>query len=320
MLYGLFIWGLALAAPYAFARGKGIERLVLASFWAAAAGYLMHLFFGLSVTGSTVFLWLAIGVLLSPGASVKEVKAPSWGLYAAVVVVTLCAILSFANVRYIVADNFYLKARVLDSGLQRVADIEKAITYNPYNDMYRSELGLAWQDMFITSVSQGALSDAAKRQEALTYFDAADEALTKAIEFVPTEYDNYVFLANLYNQGGYYIDIKYVEDSIAIAKKGIEVEPFGPAIRVQLAFGYTNLGQYDDAVAAALAATEMDSNYLEAWAALGDAYRLSGKLADAKAAYERALSIQPGRSDLAESLSAVEASMTSTGTATGTAQ
>ncbi|TDB37589.1 MAG: tetratricopeptide repeat protein [Actinobacteria bacterium] len=320
MLYGLFIWGLVISAPRVFARGKGIERLTLAAFWAAAAGYLVHLFFGLSVTGSTVFLWLSMGVLLSPGATVKEVKAPSWGLYAAAVVLGLCVILSIANVRYIMADSFYLKGRVVDSGLQRVADVEKAIAYNPYNDMYRSELGLAWQDLFISSISQGTPADAAQRQEAQRYFDAAEEALTKAIDFVPTEYDNYVFLANLYNQGGYYLDINYVSKAVEIAKKGVEVEPFGPAIRVQLAFAYTNLGQYDDAVAAAQAAAEMDTNYLEAWAALGDASRLSGKFAEAKAAYERALVIQPGRSDLVQSLAAVEASMTSTGTATETAK
>lgn len=320
MLYGLFIWGLVVSAPQAFARGKGVERLMLAAFWAAAAGYLLHLFFGLSVTGSTVFLWLSVGVLLSPGASVKEVKAPSWGVYAVTAVVIVLAVLSVANVRYIMADNFYLKARVVDSGMQRVTDIEKAISYNPYNDMYRSELGLAWQDLFVSAISQGVPTDAAKQQEALGYFQNAEQKLTEAIDFVPTEYDNYVFLANLYNQGGYYIDPKYIEDAVRIAKKGVEVEPFGPAIRVQLAFAYTNLGQYDDAIAAAQAAAEMDSNYLEAWVALGDASRLSGKLPEAKVAYERALSMQPGRTDLAQSLSAVEASMTTTGTATGTAQ
>ncbi len=320
MLYGLFIWGLIASASQVFVRGKGIERLLLAGFWAAAAGYLVHLFFGLSVTGSTVFLWLSVGVLLSPGASVKEVKAQPWGLYAGVVVVVLCAILSFANIRYIVADNYYLHGRVVSSGMDRVADIEKAIEYNPFNDMYRSELGLAWQDLFIQSVTQGALSDPAQRDQALGYYQNAEEGLRMAIDFVPTEYDNYVFLANLYNQGGYYFDINYVSKAIEIAKKGIEVEPYGPAIRVQLAFAYTNLGEYDDAIAAAKSAAEMDPAYLEAWVSLGDAYRLSGDLDKAKSTYERALVIDSNRPDLQQSLASVEASLAATGTATGTAQ
>ncbi len=315
MLYGLFAWGLIASFKQVFARGKGTERLVLAGFWAAAAGYLLHLFFGLSVTGSTIFLWLALGVLLSPGASVREVKAPSWGVYAAVAAVTLCAILSFGNVRYIVADHWYLKGRVVDSGAARVADIEKAIQYNPYNDMYRSELGLAWQDMFIASVSAGDMSDTTKRQAALTYYANAEAGLKAAIDFVPTEYDNYVFLANLYNQGGYYVDIKYVDEAIKIAKKGIEVEPYGPAIRIQLAFAYMNLGQYKDAEATARTASDMDPNYIEAWASLGDALRLEGKLTEAKSAYEKALGIDSTRPDIKQSLANVEASLAATPTA-----
>lgn len=313
LLYGLFVWGLVASARQVFVRGKGVERIVLAGFWAAATGYLVHLFFGLSVTGSTVFLWLAVGVLLSPGASVREVKAPPWGLYTAVVVVTICAILSVANVRYVVADNYYLKGRVVDQGQTRVDDIAKALEYNPYNDMYRAELGLAWQDMFIQSITQGVASDTAMREQALKYFTNAEQSMLQTIDFVPTEYDNYVFLANLYNGAAYYFDAKYVDKAVAIAKKGVEVEPFGPAIRVQLAFAYTNLGQYDDAIIEAKRAIELDPNYLEPYAALGDAYRLSGQLEEAKRTYEAALVKDSTRPDIQRSLAAVEASLAATG-------
>lgn len=313
LLYGLFVWGLVASARQVFVRGKGVERIVLAGFWAAATGYLVHLFFGLSVTGSTVFLWLAVGVLLSPGASVREVKAPPWGLYTAVVVVTICAILSVANVRYVVADNYYLKGRVVDQGQTRVDDIAKALEYNPYNDMYRAELGLAWQDMFIQSITQGVASDTAMREQALKYFTNAEQSMLQTIDFVPTEYDNYVFLANLYNGAAYYFDAKYVDKAVAIAKKGVEVEPFGPAIRVQLAFAYTNLGQYDDAIIEAKRAIELDPNYLEPYAALGDAYRLSGQLEEAKRTYEAALAKDSTRPDIQRSLAAVEASLAATG-------
>lgn len=312
MLYGLFVWGLVISAPLAFVRSKGTERLLLGAFWAATAGYLVHLFFGLSVTGSTVFLWLCLGVLLSPGATVKEVKAPSWGLYAAVAVVTICAILSVANVSYVVADNYYLKGRVVSTGAQRVADIEKAIEINPYNDMYRSELGLAWQDMFVAKVSEGTLDDPTRQQQALTYFQNAEQAFLQTIEFVPTEYDNYVFLSNLYNQGGYYFNIDYVDKAVEIAKKGIEVEPYGPAVRVQLAFAYSNLGMYDEAIATAQRAVEMDTNYIEALVALGDAYRLAGRLDEAQKTYEKALQMSPGRPDVTQWLEQIEASRTAT--------
>jgi putative inorganic carbon (HCO3(-)) transporter len=311
LLYGLFVYALVVSAPQVFVRGKGVERLVLVGFWAAATGYLAHLFFGLSVTGSTVFLWLAIGVLLSPGATVREFKAPKWGLYAGVAILTICAILSIANIRYVVADNYYLKGRVVDEGQARVDDIAKAIEYNPFNDMYRAELGLAWQDMFISAISQGGASTPAMREQSMTYFTNAEQSMLQTIEFVPQEYDNYVFLANLYNQAAYYFDAKYTESAIAIAKKGVEVEPFGPAIRVQLAFSYTNQGKYDEAIVEGKRAVELDPKYIEAYAALGDAYRLSGRLEDAKKTYEAALKVDSTRADLKRSLTSVEASITS---------
>jgi tetratricopeptide (TPR) repeat protein len=263
------------------------------------------------VTGSTVFLWLAIGVLLSPGATVREFKAPKWGLYAGVAILTICAILSIANIRYVVADNYYLKGRVVDEGQARVDDIAKAIEYNPFNDMYRAELGLAWQDMFISAISQGGASTPAMREQSMTYFTNAEQSMLQTIEFVPQEYDNYVFLANLYNQAAYYFDAKYTESAIAIAKKGVEVEPFGPAIRVQLAFSYTNQGKYDEAIVEGKRAVELDPKYIEAYAALGDAYRLSGRLEDAKKTYEAALKVDSTRADLKRSLTSVEASITS---------
>jgi len=312
MLYGLFVWSLIASARQVFVQGRGVERMVLAGFWAAAAGYLLHLFFGLSVTGSTVFLWLAIGVLLSPGASVREVKAPSWGLYAGVIVLLVCAIGTYANIRYIVADSYYLKGRISSQGEARVNDVVKAIELNPYNDMYRAELGLAWQDLFIQSISQGVPTDPALRAQALTYFENAEESMLQVIEFVPTEYDNYVFLANLYNQAAYYFDDVYVANAVEIAKKGAEVEPFGPAIKVQLAFAYTNLGQFDDAIEQAGLAVDLDPNYMEAYSALGDAYRLSGRLEEAKQTYEAALAKNPTRTDMQQALAAVEASLAAT--------
>ena len=79
LLYGIFGWALWLGAPNAFARGKGTERLVVAGFWAAAVGYITHLMTGLSVTGSTVFLWMALAIIVAPTATEHEFKRRSRG-------------------------------------------------------------------------------------------------------------------------------------------------------------------------------------------------------------------------------------------------
>ncbi|MDI6693158.1 MAG: O-antigen ligase family protein [Anaerosomatales bacterium] len=308
MLYGFFAWTLARTFRTVFVKGSGTERIVLAGFWAAALGYIVHLTFGLSITGSTVLLWLSLGLLLSPHAAVREVEAPSLGMPAAAAVCGLCAALFVGNVVYVRADNMYLKARIGSQGMTRVEYAEKAVKLNPYNDMYRTEIGLAWQDLFISQLMQG-VDDPQSRERAQHYLSQAEREFLSVIDFVPTEYDNYVFLANLYNQASYYLDPAYADKAVEIARRGVEVEPFGPAIRVQLALALMTRGQFADAAAQAAEAADQDPNYVEAWMALGDARRLLGDLQGAKAAFERAVQLSGGRADAQQALQSVEASL-----------
>lgn len=308
MLYGFFAWTLARSFRTVFVKKSGSDRLVLAGFWAAVLGYIVHLTFGLSITGSTVLLWLSLGLLLSPQASVREIEAPQLGLLAAAVVGGVCAALFIGNIVYMRADNMYLKARIGSQGVTRVEYAEKAVRLNPYNDMYRTEVGLAWQDLFMSQVMQG-VTDAQSRERALYYLGQAEREFRSVIDFVPTEYDNYVFLANLYNQASYYLDAAYADEAVEVARKGVEVEPFGPAIRVQLALAYLTRGDFAEAAAQAAEAADQDQNYIEAWMALGDARRLMGDLQGAKAAFERAVQLSGGRADAQRALQSVEASL-----------
>ncbi|MCX8007104.1 MAG: O-antigen ligase family protein, partial [Coriobacteriia bacterium] len=127
MLYAFFAWTLGRTFRTVFAKGSGTERLVLAGFWAAALGYIVHLTFGLSITGSTVLLWLSLGLLLSPHAAVREVESLPLGVPAAAVVCGVCAALFIGNVVYLRADNMYLKARIGSQGMTRVEYAQKAV-------------------------------------------------------------------------------------------------------------------------------------------------------------------------------------------------
>ncbi len=80
LLYGTFAAAAWFSAPLVFAKHEGTDRFVLASFWAAAAGYLAHLMFGLSVTGSSFLLWVAMAVVLSPIARTVESRGSALGL------------------------------------------------------------------------------------------------------------------------------------------------------------------------------------------------------------------------------------------------
>jgi len=311
LLYGLFIWTLVSSAKAAFSRDSGEGRLLLAGFWAAVLGYVVHLFFGLSVTGSTIFLWIAMGVLLSPGATVRELRAPAWGVAPAFGVVMLCAVLFVGNGVYIAADHSYLRSKIVTTGAEAVAEARRAVALNPFNDMYRSEVGAAHKQQFEQAVGAGDAAAAARA------FDAAEKEFKSVIEWVPMEYDNYVFFANLYNQAAFaYGDASYAEKAVAVAQRGIEVEPFGPAIRLQLVTAYLTLKQPQLALEAAERAIQMDPAFTDLWVAIGESNRQLGNLEAAREAFQRALALDAGRTDALTAVRAIDASLAAEATAT----
>ncbi len=313
VLLGVFGFVLYFSMRDILKRANGPARYLMLAFWAAGVAYVTHLFFGLSVTGSTVLLWFVFGVLMAPTASSRDVAAPSWGAASAVGVVIVAAVAFLFNVTYGVADNHYLNARVGQSnGGVRLAEAQAAVSLNPFNDMYLAEVGLAYQDIMIGWISQaqqGQNNAASAMQQAQQAFTAAETAMLKTIDFVPTEYDNYVFLANLYNQGGAYMNRDLVNRAVDVAKKGIEVEPYGPAIRFQLALAYNYLGDEKDAIQQLQTCGSEDPNYPDPQLLLGDIYRRTGDLAKAKATYEQVLKLQPTNTQAQDALKAVEASI-----------
>ncbi|MDH4140315.1 MAG: hypothetical protein OEV43_07055, partial [Coriobacteriia bacterium] len=326
LLYGLFITVAVLSAPIAFAKHEKPDRLVLAGFWAAAAGYLVALTFGISVTGSSFLLWLSMAVVLSPLATTREVKPPSWGVAAAGIGLALVVVLSIGNVVYIVADNHYLNARLLgrDKGDERIAEAEQAVKLNPYNDMYRAEVGLANVDMVVayyarlgSAQSQAELD--AMTAQALRYFNKAETALVETIDFVPSEYDNYVFATNLYTlgaelqraSGNAAVAVQMDEKAVEIGRRGVDVEPFGPAIRFQLSRALISRDMLDEALEHMEFAVEMDPEYIDGLILLGDIYRSLQRPEDAIDAYKRAQALVSAtggtRPGIEESIKALEA-------------
>lgn len=312
LLYGTFGAAAWFSAPLVFKKHEGSERLVLAGFWAACAGYLTSLTFGISVTGNTFLMWTGMAIVLAPLAKVVEIPRIKGGVYIAATILVLVAALLVGSFMYIAADNHYLKARLVTQGATRVEEVEKAIALNPFNDMYRAELGLAYTDMTVSAVTQYASAgaqDPAARAVAQAQFDKAEQALLDVIEFVPSEYDNYVFITSLYNLGAEYLDPAYANKAVEYGEKGVEVEPFGPAIRFQLARALMGLGRYDVAAEQMRNAVDLDPNYADGWALLGEAERASGNLEAARDAFKSAIALKPNATGVEDSLAAVEASL-----------
>jgi uncharacterized RDD family membrane protein YckC len=72
------------------------------------------------------------------------------------------------------------------------------------------------------------------------------------------------------------------------------VSRYPPAeVESMLATTYRRLGRYEDTLAAARLATELDPTYALGWHALGEALRETGDLDSAEASYHKALQLQP---------------------------
>jgi putative inorganic carbon (HCO3(-)) transporter len=318
MLYGIFGWAAVRSFGTVFNKTSDAKRILVGAFWAACAGYLLQLMTGLSVTGNTFLLWTAIAVVLAPTASVVEVKAPIWGNVAAGVLMFLLAVGIASQFVILSADRAYLVSRIGAGGAARTAAARKAVSLNPFNDMYRAEVGLALTDELFDAfnAAQAAQSQGQDPGQALanvqTKLQQAEAALLETIAFVPAEYDNYVFLSNLYSVAGRMLNPSYYEKAVAIADKGVKVEQYGPAIRVQRARALVALGRNEEALKDAEFAVKMDPNYNEATLLLSNIYQSLGRNEDALKVLITFGKYKPGQPEIQSAIQALEASGTTT--------
>ncbi len=318
MFYGIMAWAAIRSASLVFTRSEDHRRILFGAFWAACAGYLVQLMFGLSVTGNTFLLWAALGVVLSPGASVVEFKAPSWGIFVALIGMVLAGLGIGYQVVYLQADYWYLVTMVRNQGIERVESAKKAVSLNPYNDMYRAEVGVAYRDLMIAYLN-AAQQAQAQGQDPADYLNQAAGAYERAvnslidtIEFVPWEYDNYVFLASVHNIAGQVLDPKYYDFAVQVGLRGIEVEQFGPAIRIELARGYEGKGDIKNAIAQAKVAADMDPGYVDAWLFLSSLHEGNGDKVSALEVLKQYELIRPGNENVLSEIGRLESSATTT--------
>jgi len=316
MFYGIFVWAGVRSFRTVFRRSSDPTRIILGAFWAAAAGYLVQLFFGISVTGTTFLLWIALALVLVPTARSIEVRAPRWGTVAAAAVLAVAALgVGYQGV-FLLADNAYLHAQTAPSLSDRTAEALRAVKLNPLNPQYRGTVGLAYVDEVRAALQAGAQAqqngeDTTQYAEAVKQsFAKAESALKDAIAFVPDEYDNYVSLADLYNVGGAALTKDLYQSAIKVAEQGLEVEPFGTAIRVQLAQSLLATGKTAEAVKTLEYCVRIDPTGSNAALALAGVYQQQGKTAKALAVLKGVEAVSGGQPGIAEAIQQLEASAT----------
>jgi tetratricopeptide (TPR) repeat protein len=289
---------------------------VLGAFWAAAAAYLVQLLFGLSVTGTTFLLWAALGVVLAPTARIVDVKAPKWGTAAAAVILAMAALGIGYQSLLLYADHVHLRAFSSTLATDRTEAARLAARLNALNGAYRAQVGAAHASEVQGYLRAGGEADKAG-EDTSPYaaavrrsFAAAEIAFKDAIAFQPDEYDNYVALANLYNLGGEALDKRFYDSAIAVARQGLEVEPYGTAIRVQLARALLNTGNKAEGIRELEYSVSIDPTGGDAALLLAQVYENQGKTAEAIAVLESVEAIAPGQPGIAEAIAALEAGTT----------
>lgn len=315
MFYGICGWVAVRSWSLVWTRDNK-NRMIYAGFWAACAAYVVHLMFGLSVTGSSFLLWMSMGVLMAPTAAATEVSPAKWssnaklaGMFGAGAIAVLAVMGIAYQFRFMAADKAYLMSRIGTQGAERTQYAEKAVRLNPWNDMYRAEVGLALTDEALGAINGASSGDQAAFATAKQAFSRAEASLLETIEFVQWEYDNYVFLTNLYNLGGQFIDVSYNQKAVEIGRKGMEVEPFGPAVRYQLARALQATGQTDEAIRLLEETLKMDPAYVEVATMLADIYQGRGELDKAVAALKQTEEWSPGQAGVADRIRSLEASI-----------
>lgn len=312
MLYGVFVWAGVRSFRTVFGRSHDVSRIVIGAFWAAAAGYLLQLSVGLSVTGTTFLLWTALAVVLAPTARVVVVTAPRWGAVAAVALLCAAALGIGYQGLVILADNAYLRS-VSTAGTESIEAARRAARLQPLNGVYKEAVGLAYFARAREHLSAGAAAQergedtapyaAAFRED----FTNAERALKDAIAFLPSEYDTYVSLSELFILGGQALSEDLLQSAAQVARRGIEMQPFGTAARMQLARALLALGETDEAVEELEYVVRIDPAEGRAALLLADVYAKQGKTAEALALLRAVDARLPGQAGVAEAIQQLEA-------------
>ena len=314
MFYGIFVWAGVRSFRTVFRHSGEASRIVVGAFWAAAVGYLVQLFFGISVTGVTFLLWAALGIVLAPTARLVTVKAPKWGTVVGAIVLALCALGIGYQAKLVLADHAFMRAQSLPTYSARLAAAREAVRLNPMDSSYREGLGLAAIAEIQNTLQAGAQAQqqgldtapyaAAVRQQ----FAHAEQMIKDAIALIPSEYDNYVSLAALYNLGGQTVDKGFYAEAIRAAKQGLAVEPYGTEIRVQLAQALQGTGQTAQAVKLLEYTLKIDPADGSAALPLAKFYALQGRVTAALDMLRAVDALRPGQPGVAAEIASLEAS------------
>jgi len=258
---------------------------------------------------------VALAVALAPTARLVEVRAPRWGTVAAAAAAAACLVGVVYSGVILAADRLYMQSQTASDALVRIDRVKQAIRLFPYNQQYRWGLGVAYSDalnLYLRSAGQAQQAG----QDTTGYMDAirgslggAVKAFDDAIAFVPQEYDDYVSLADVYNTAGATLDKRYFAPAVKVAREGLAVEPYGTAIRQQLARALVGQGKLDAAERVLRYTVRIDPRGGQATLMLASVLNQRGQAQEALDLLQRVDAIAPGQAGVADAIAALQAEL-----------
>jgi O-antigen ligase len=298
LFYGVMLSSIYFGWRSAWIRDeRGHDRAMMGGVVVALIAYQVHLFFGISITGSTFLFWIMMAVALLPlakSATVKwRVSSQAIRTAATGVVATGAVVLFILNVQYFRADQYYLQSFQYENYNidAAIAAAKQAAYMSPYNDMYWGQIGL------LMSEKARATGQMADIQQSIFW-------IKRAIAFSPREYDDYIFLANAYTLAADK-DPSYWQAVISTSDQALSVEPAAPAAFFYKALAYINLKQPQVALQLLTTAAAMDPGYGEVQYYLGQTYEQLGNKKAALAAYQAALPTFPSPQAVQDKINAL---------------
>lgn len=102
-------------------------------------------------------------------------------------------------------------------------------------------------------------------------------------------------------------DLGRYDEAIAAADEGIAQYPKEPGLWNNKGWAYYQMGKYNEAAAAYDKAVTLDAEYIKGWINKGDALMKAGRAGEAAGAYSRALELDPGNTDATAGLAKAKA-------------
>lgn len=283
LLAVLFLFFFFVGASKGIYRKKEL-RILRSGFLAGIVSYVVALLFGISTVGSATLFWLFLGSLASERHWVLNIswKERSYILriFLYLLIASIGVILAFFSFRMLWADVHFARARSFgNSGIfnQAAREFEVAVKLNPWEDIYRGELGLNY--------FKWAEKDS--RNERL--LEVAAFHLERAKRISPLMLDHYLILGNLYRFGGMWFGEKYYISAEKNLKEAIKISPNAPGAHYLLGFVYLLEGKEKIADYELSKAKSISPNYEPIYYNLGEYFEERGEIEQAKEMYRRAI-------------------------------